>query len=66
MPMSLSEQVLIVKEYPQYEGVPVRIQIDCIDEPTDERTQRFLEGVGMVCEQNSVNFLVRVIRDEST
>ena len=39
----------LVKEYPQYQGVPVRIQIDCVDEPTDGRTQRFLEGsrIGM-------------------
>ncbi|MCB0712376.1 MAG: hypothetical protein KDD67_08620 [Ignavibacteriae bacterium] len=49
------------RQYPQYENTPVRIQIDCVDEPTDERSLRFLEGVGMVCEQNGIGFRVRTV-----
>lgn len=53
----------LVKEYPQYQGVPVRIQINCADRPTGTREVRFLEGVGMVCEQNGLNFAVKVQED---
>ena len=49
----------LVKQYPQYEGKPTRIQIDAADKPTDEKTVRFLEGVAMVCEQNGIGFSVR-------
>lgn len=55
----------LANQYPQYKGKPVRIQIDCADEPTDERTLRFLEGVGMVCEQNGIGFKVRTNKRES-
>ena len=50
----------LVKQYPQYQGVPVRIQINCAERPEGERERRFLEGVGMVCEQNGLNFAVKV------
>lgn len=53
----------LVKQYPQYEGVPVRIQINCAERPTEEHVLRFLEGVGMVCEQNGLNFAVKVKED---
>lgn len=49
------------KQYPQYAGRPVRIQINCADKPTGERELRFLEGVAMVCEQNGLNFVVKVV-----
>lgn len=52
------------KQYPEYTGRPVRIQIDCVDRPTGEREQLFLEGVAMVCEQNGLNFWVRVTEEE--
>ena len=48
------------RQYPQYEGLPVRIQIDCVDDPKDDRIQRFLEGVAMVCEQNGISLALRV------
>ena len=54
----------LAKDYPQYDRLPLRIQIDSVDEPTDDRTRRFLEGVGMVCEQNDINFIVRVVQDQ--
>lgn len=53
------------KQYPQYAGLPVRIQINCVDKPTGERELRFLEGVALVCEQNGLNFLVRVVEENA-
>lgn len=47
------------KQYPQYTGRPVRIQIDCADKPAGQRELQFLEGVALVCEQNGLNFTVR-------
>ena len=48
------------KQYPEYAAHPVRIQINCAEKPTGERELRFLEGVAIVCEQNGLNFAVKV------
>lgn len=53
----------LAKQYPQYADHPVRIQINCVDLPSGDRERRFLEGVAMVCEQNGLNFTVRVRED---
>lgn len=54
----------IPKHYPQYDGLPVRICIDCVDKPTDQRVLRFLAGVEHVCEQNDISFAIRLIDPE--
>jgi hypothetical protein len=48
------------RQYPQYEGRPVRVEIVCAAPPTDERVLRFFEGVEMVCEENGIGLSLRV------
>jgi hypothetical protein len=50
----------LVRHYPQYAGKPVRIEIACVEPPTDERVLRFFEGVEMVCESNDIGLSMRV------
>ncbi len=48
------------KEYPEYAGKPVRLQVNCIEKPTDERTLNFFKGVSRICEENDVHFVIWV------
>jgi hypothetical protein len=51
----------LARQYPQYVGKPVRIQLDCAATP-DEQTQRFLDNVEHICGMNGVRFVVNVQR----
>jgi hypothetical protein len=51
----------LARQYPQYIGKPVRIQLDCVEAP-DEKTQRFLDNVDHICGMNGVRFVVNVMQ----
>jgi hypothetical protein len=51
----------LARDYPQYEGKPARIQLDCAEEPTPQ-AQRFLENVEHICGMNGVRFVVNVMK----
>ena len=52
----------LARQYPQYVGKPVRIQLDCASTP-DEGTQRFLDNVDHICGMNGVRFVVNVAQE---
>lgn len=47
------------RHYPQYEGLPTRVVIDCAEPPTGQDVLRFFAGVEEVCEQNDIAFSIR-------
>jgi hypothetical protein len=53
----------LARQYPQYVGKAVRIQLDCAARP-DEQTQRFLDNVEHICGMNGVRFVVNVVKTE--
>ena len=49
----------LARQYPQYEGMPTRIVIDCAEPPEGQDVLRFFAGVERVCEANGVGFAIR-------
>jgi hypothetical protein len=47
----------LARQYPQYVGKPVRIQLDSVEPPTPQ-AERFLENVEHICGMNGVRFVV--------
>ena len=47
------------RHYPQYEGLPTRLVIDCAEPPTGQDVLRFFAGVESVCEANGIAFSIR-------
>jgi hypothetical protein len=54
----------LVSEYPEYEGRPVRIQLDCSQTPpSDSRTESMLIAARNYASSNDVNFAIKRIED---
>lgn len=55
----------LARQYPQYEGMPTRIVIDCAEPPESQEVLRFFAGVERVCEMNDIGFAIRAGRGDS-
>lgn len=51
-------------QYPQYEGKPVRVQLDCVSVPGDEEIP-FLSAVHSYAANEGIEFVVNVVASES-
>lgn len=52
----------LVQHYPQYEGMPVRIQLECVEEPSGEPLD-FLEAATLFSARHDIRFVVRIVDD---
>jgi hypothetical protein len=52
----------LAKQYPEYEGMPVRIQLECVEPPREEDRAGFV-NVATIAELEGLRFEVRVVAD---
>lgn len=52
----------LARDYPQYKGMPARIELVCVEEP-GEAERPFLAGVSRVAAENGLRFVVRIDPD---
>jgi hypothetical protein len=52
----------LAREYPQYRGMPARIEVVCVEEP-GEAERPFLAGVARTAAENGLRFVVRIDPD---
>ena len=52
----------LAREYPQYKGMPARIELVCVEEP-GEAERPFLAGVSRAAVDNGLRFVVRIDPD---
>lgn len=52
----------LAREYPQYKGMPARIELVCVEEP-GEAQRPFLGGVSRAAADNGLRFVVRIDPD---
>jgi hypothetical protein len=49
----------LVQHYPQYEGKPIQIRLDCVEEPQGD-ADRFVRAARQTAQAHGVDFLVNV------
>lgn len=52
----------LARDYPQYKGMPARIELVCVEEP-GEAERPFLAGVARTAMENGLRFVVRIDSD---
>lgn len=52
----------LVEQYPRYRGVPVRVQLECVEEPSGVAAE-MLEAAARFCGKEGLAFAVRVVED---
>lgn len=52
----------LVREYPQYEDLPVCLRLECVQEPGDEQ-RPFLAAAARFCAAHGLGWQVRVVDD---